>query len=366
MVQFIPVSGCDLGGNEEKYLHECIRTNWISSLGKFIQEFESQYSKYINMPYSATCNGGTAALHLALLSLGIGKGDEVIVPSFTFIATINPVLYCGATPVFADIDEITWCLDPKSVEQKITTRTKAIIVVHLYGSPAPMNELKSLTENKDIAIIEDCAEAMGATYEGKAVGSLSDISCQSFYGNKMITCGEGGMVSTRSEKIIESVKAYRDHGMDPNKRYFHFVMGYNYRMTNIQAAVGLAQFERIDEFLKQRQRIFDGYYSHLKNISGLIMPFSGDNTKQPVNWLFTMLVKDGKRDSLAEFLNSHRIDTRPVFIPCHTMPYINLKLELPVTQIISDSGLSLPTYTLLKNNDINRICSLIGDFFKFH
>ena len=195
----IPISSSDLKGNEQKYLSECISTNWVSSQGSYIKQFENKFSEFLNVSYSLTCSNGTTALHLALLALGIKEGDEVIVPSFTFIATVNTILYCKAKPVFVDIDPITWCLDPDDVENKITSKTKAILIVHLYGNPAEIIRLKRIAEDNKLCIVEDCAEALGSTYNNKYVGSFGDVSCFSFYGNKIITSGEGGMICTDNE-----------------------------------------------------------------------------------------------------------------------------------------------------------------------
>lgn len=362
-MDFIPISNSRLTGNEKKYLSQCIDSNWISSLGKFIREFESKFSRFLNIEYSLSCTSGTAALHLALLGLNIKEGDEVIVPSFTFIATVNAILYCGAKPVFVDIDPITWCLGPKDVQAKISPKTKAVLIVHTYGNPASIYEIKKICKNNELFIVEDCAEALGAKYDDKYVGSFGDVSCFSFYGNKIITSGEGGMVCTNSEKIYDKIKMLRDHGMSPKKRYYHIMMGYNYRITNLQAAVGLAQFEKIDFFLNERKRIFDTYFEHLSDIDVIQLPFKGDNVIKPVNWLFTILLKDGNREELMSYLRENNIDTRPVFHPCHKMPYINSPKYLAVTEKVSKLGVSLPTYVDLSEDDIVNITKCIKRYF---
>ncbi len=356
--EFIPISNSELSGNELVYLENCIKTNWISSLGEYVTSFENLFSKLIKVEYSLSCSNGTVALHLALLGLEIKPGDEVIVPSFTFIATINAILYCGAIPVFVDIDPVTWCLDPNDVKQKITSKTKAIMVVHLYGNPAAMNELGQIAKRNNLFIVEDCAESLGASYEGLPTGGFGDISCFSFYGNKLITSGEGGMVSTKNPVFFERMKTLRDHGMSPTRRYYHEAVGYNYRFTNIQAAVALAQLEKIDEFLKRRKEIFT-LYSSLLDIPQIQLPFQGDDVSVPVNWLYTIIVKDGKRDEVISVLKENNIDSRPTFHPCHRMPFIDSKTELPVTEIISTGGISLPTYTQLKDADIVLITDII-------
>lgn len=216
-MDYIPISNTTLEGKELEYLTDCIESGWISSLGKYVSEFENNFSNYLSTKYSLTCSNGTTALHLALLSLGIGPGDEIIAPSLTFIATINAILYCRAKPVFVDIVPVTWCLDPEDVKQKISKNTKVILPVHLYGNPADMSELVRISKKNNIFILEDCAEALGATYNGQHVGTFGHISCHSFYGNKIITCGEGGMISTGSEEVSNKIKMLRDHGMSPKK-----------------------------------------------------------------------------------------------------------------------------------------------------
>jgi len=362
----IPISQPELQGKEKHYLNHCIETGWVSSLGGYISEFEQQFSEFLGQTYSLTCSNGTAALHLALLSLGIKEGDEVIVPSFTFIATVNAILYCRAKPIFVDIDPLTWCLDPKDVANRLSKRTKAILCVHLYGNPAEMSALINISEEHGIFLIEDCAEALGARYQGKRVGSYGHVSCHSFYGNKIITCGEGGMISTASEEISTRIKMLRDHGMSSKKRYLHEMLAYNYRMTNLQAALGLAQFQQIDSFFSRRQQIFHEYINYLHDVSELGLPFPGDAIRKPVNWMFTVILKRGDRDELMDHLRKQGIDTRPVFYPCHKMPYINEDCDLPVTNSVSGTGISLPTFVGLEKKQIIYICDCIKSYFAAH
>ncbi len=365
-MEYIPVSSVYMKNHELSNVTECITSGWLSSLGKYVFEFENRFSNYLGTKFSLTCSNGTSALHLGLLGLEIGEGDEVIVPSFTFIATINAILYCGASPVFVDIHPDTWCLDPENVKQKITDKTKAIMPVHLYGNPAHLDELLSMAQHNNLFIIEDCAEALGAEYQRKKIGSMGHVSCHSFYGNKIITCGEGGMVSTNSKEIADKITMLRDHGMSPKKPYFHETLAYNYRMTNLQAGVGLAQLENIDFFISERQLIFDEYKRHLKEIEEITLPFPGDSKRSPVNWLYTICLKRGNRDHLIDFLKKQNIDTRPVFHPCHKMPYINSKVSLPVTDMISASGISLPTFIGLTTDQIKYVSDQIKQFLISH
>ncbi len=255
MPDFIPVSAPSFLGNEKRYVNECLDSTWISSIGAFIEELERRFSSYCEVGHAVSCCNGTVALHLALLGIGIGPGDEVLVPSLTYVASANAVRYCGAEPVFVDSDPRTWNLDPADLQRKITSRTRAVMAVHLYGKPAPMREILEIARARRIAVVEDAAEAIGASYDGRPVGALSDVAAFSFFGNKVITCGEGGMVVTGDEALARKIRQLKGQGQDFERRYWFPVVGYNYRMTNIQAALGLAQLEKIDEYLLARTEI---------------------------------------------------------------------------------------------------------------
>ncbi|MEG1584668.1 MAG: DegT/DnrJ/EryC1/StrS family aminotransferase [Anaerovorax sp.] len=259
----ISIASPILNGNERKYIDECIDTGWISANGRFIKEFEEKFAEFCGVKYALACSNGTVTLHLALKALGISPGDEVIMPTLTYIATANAVDYCGATPVFVDSESDTWNIDVKDIEAKITTKTKAIIPVHLYGLPCNMDEIMNLSRRYSLPVIEDAAEAHGAQWDGKAVGSMGEIGSFSFFGNKIITCGEGGMLTTNNEELYTKMKLLRSQGVDPNKRYWHTSVAYNYRMTNMQAAVGLAQLENVQWHLQQRQRVAALYQKYL-------------------------------------------------------------------------------------------------------
>ena len=249
----IPVSEPDISGNEKKYVLDCIETGWISSLGSYVTDFEEKFSRYCGAKHGVAVNNGTSALHLALAACGIGKGDEVIIPDMTFIATANVIAYLGGTPVFVDAEPRTWNIDVTKIKSKITKKTKAIMPVHLYGHPCDMDPLRELAEENGLLIIEDAAEAHGAEYKGKKVGALGTVGCFSFYGNKVITTGEGGMCVTNDEELAERMRLLKDHGMSAKKRYWHTVTGFNFRMTNIQAAIGVAQLEKIDQFIATKR-----------------------------------------------------------------------------------------------------------------
>lgn len=354
-----------LEGNEIKYVTECIKTNWISSKGKYVEKFEKDFSNYCGMKYGVAVSNGTTALHLALVALGITKDDEVIVPDLTFAATANAVLYCGAKPVLVDVDEKTWCIDTKKLDEVITKKTKAIIPVHLYGIPCDMDALKNAAKKHNLFIIEDCAEAHGINYKDKKVGSFGDISCFSFYGNKIITTGEGGMCLTNNPLLAEKMRVLRDHGMNKEKRYWHDEVGYNYRLTNIQAAIGVAQLERINEIIKKRIKISQIYTKFLSQNKKLILPWGSDNSGA-FYWMYSIVLKKEakiSRDVLINILSEHGIESRPFFFPLHKMPpyfAANGEHKYRNSSTLSNQGISLPSYTNLGETKINRIGELIN------
>ncbi|HLN53759.1 MAG TPA: DegT/DnrJ/EryC1/StrS family aminotransferase [Lentimicrobium sp.] len=359
----IPVYQPSLKGNERKYLNDCIDTNWLTWQGKYVRAFEKAFADYIKVDYaSSTCNA-TVALHLALLALGIGANDEVIVPTLTYIASVNAVTYTGAKPVFADSDPITWQIDPREIRKKITSRTKAIIAVHIYGHPCDMDEIKDIARYYNIAVIEDSAESFGSQYKGRFTGSIGDIGVFSFFGNKTITTGEGGMVVSNNKKLIEKVNLYKGQGLAKNKEYWHEVVGFNYRMTNTAAAIGLAQLERADEIIERKIQVAHQY---LQKLRGLPLTFHHPvgNIKHTY-WMFTILTHDDEtRQLLRDFLCENGIETRPIFHPVHSMPMYNHKFqEYKIAQDISSRGINLPSYPDLTNIQINKICSLIHAFY---
>lgn len=340
----IPVARPELGGNELKYLIDAFISTWISSTGAYITEFEREFAKFCECKYGIAVSNGTAALHLALLALGIKTGDEVIIPDLTFAATINCVLYTNATPVIVDVDSDCWCINPIEIEKAITPKTKAIIVVHLYGQPCEMDRIMKIAKKHKLCVIEDCAEAHGATYNDRKVGSFGDIGCFSFYGNKVITTGEGGMCTTNSRALARKIKILRDHGMSTKKRYWHDMIGYNYRMTNLQAAIGLAQLERIKTILINRRKVEDKYRKALQDIEEI--EFQADNLTQrgKITWLVSALVDKNKRNSLLKRLKNKKIDSRPFFYPLGDMDiYKKYVFSNEKSREISARGLNFPT-----------------------
>lgn len=358
-----------LEGNELAYVSECIETNWISSQGKFVRQFESLFSDFHDDYHALAVSNGTVALHLALVALNVGKGDEVLIPNLTFAASINAVLYTGATPVLVDVEKDSWNIDITKVEKHISSKTKAIMPVHLYGQACDMDAVSNLAKKHDLLVIEDSAEALGSKFGDKYVGSFGDASTFSFFGNKTITTGEGGMVLFKDEEVAKRAATLRDHGMNKNKRYWHDEVGFNYRLTNLQAAVGVAQFEKLDKFVTAKRLLAKRYNDCLSQFPFLQTPIEKKNSYNSY-WLYTFLVKSEapfKREELMDYLNSHGIENRPVFYPLHVMPpyrdYGN-KEDLKVSQEVSDIGMSLPSAVNLTELEQKYICDTIVDFIQ--
>lgn len=363
----IPVAAPDLSGNEEKYVVDAIRSTWISSTGPYIQRFEKEFAELCDTRTSVAVCNGTVALHLALLALDVRPGDEVLVPSLTYIATANAVRYVGAEPVFVDVDPQTWCIDPKLIEAKITRRTKGIIPVHLYGHPADMDAINHIAAVHGLWVVEDAAEAHLARYKGRVTGSLAPIATFSFYGNKIFTCGEGGSVMVSDPKLEIRIRTLRGQGMDPNRRYYFPVTGYNFRLTNVAAAILCAQLERRDEIIARRRAIFQMYSQYLADIPGIdfqpVAPWA-----QPAPWLYCVTVnkeKFGKsRDEVMVALAAAEVESRPFFLSLHKLPPFREESMrrgevLPVTDELSERGLSLPTFAGLTEADIVKIAKII-------
>jgi len=359
-----PVAEPLLDGNEAEYLLECVRTGWVSSQGPFVSAFEESVRAFHDMPFALAVSNGTAALHLALESFGIGPGDEVIVPDFTFAATATTVLHAGAAPVFVDVDPETWTMDVDGVRAALSERTRAIVPVHIYGHPCDMDPLVELAREHGVRVVEDVAEAFGARCRGSLVGTFGDAACFSFYGNKTVTTGEGGMILFRDGAAYERAAMLRDHGMSPERRYWHLEAGFNYRLTNMQAAVGTAQMERVDSILERKRVLAETYDRELRHVSGVVLPPRAP-WAEPVCWLYTIRIDEGvlglTRDDLAGRLLVNGIDTRPVFPPLHRMPPFErfAKGPYPVTESLSESGLTLPSAVTLDAGDIESIAANI-------
>jgi perosamine synthetase len=356
----IPVAAPVLDGRERDYVLECLDTTWISSAGRFIGEFETAFAAYCGARHAIAANNGTTALHLALVALGIGPGDEVIVPALTYIASANAVTYCGATPVFVDNDVRTLNIDPQSIEAAITPRTRAIMPVHVYGHPADMDPIHVIARRHNLLVIEDAAEAVGAQYRGQRIGGLSDCATFSFFGNKIITTGEGGMITTNDDDLAARMRLFRGQGMDPKRRYWFPVVGYNYRMTNICAAIGLGQLERIDHHLAARRNLAALYDERLASMRNrIILPHTEDWADHSY-WMYTILLRDEagiERDALRAALDEKGIETRPVFYPMHVLPpYQNHpRGDLHRAEWCAARGINLPTHALVTCDDVDYI-----------
>jgi perosamine synthetase len=358
----IPIYQPSFDGNEKKYVNDCLDSSWISSKGKYISLFEKKFGEFIGINHSTAVSNGTVALHLALVTLGVGEGDEVIVPSFTYIASVSTIVITGAKPVFVDSLEDSWQMDPADVKRKITPNTKAIMAVHIYGHPCEMNELYKIAKENNLFLIEDCAEAFGSLYHGKHVGTFGDISTFSFYGNKTITTGEGGMVVTNDETLYDRAYHLKMHGLAKYRQYWHDVIGFNYRMTNICAAIGLAQLENAKEKIEKKRELRNWYEE----------AFSGTpiKTHREVGdvyhsyWMYSVLVDNPQiREGLREHLSSNGIETRPSFYPVHTMPMFAHKFQkLPVAEYLGWCGINLPSWPGLSKKQVYEIGELITTY----
>ena len=357
----IPVYEPLIGETEKRYAAEAVASTWISSKGRYIDRFETEFAEYCGCGHGiGTCNG-TVSLHLALASLGVGPGDEVIVPTFTYVASVNAITYTGATPVFVDSEPRCWNVDTRLIEEKISPRTKAIEVVHIYGSPVDMDPVLALARSRGIAVVEDAAEAHGAEYKGRRVGSLGDLASFSFFANKIITTGEGGMVVTNDADLAERCRHLRGQGVSPTKTYWHDVVGFNYRMTNVAAAIGCAQLERVGDVLARKREIAGRYRAALANVPGIT--FQGEAPwARNVWWMVSIVVDPSLRDPLMKHLKENGVDTRPFFHPAHTLPMYRRNESFPVAERLGASGINLPSAPTLADEQIDTVSRLVAGF----
>lgn len=359
----IPVYQPIFSGREKEYVNQCLDSTWISSKGEFIGRFENSFAEYIGANHATTVSNGTVAIHLALEALGIGPGDEVIVPTLTYIASVNTIIQAGATPVFVDSLEQSWQIDPQDVKQKITPRTKAVMAVHLYGLPCDMTALTAICKEYKLLLIEDCAEAFGTRHEGQHAGTFGDIATFSFFGNKTITTGEGGMVVAKEKAVIEKAFHLKNQGVSQSREYWHDTVAYNYRMTNICAAIGLAQLEKSDEILAKKRQVAQWYKEGLVNLP------LGIHEEMPKTrhsyWMCSIAVNDARlRQPLRDHLKKAAIETRPVFHPAHTMPHCATGQSFPVAESLAARGVNLPSYPGLQRGDVDQVVRAIQDFFR--
>ena len=357
-----------LNGNELAYVSDCIKTGWISSQGAYVRRFEKEFADYCGATYAVAVSNGTVALHLALVALGINEGDEVLVPDLTFAASINSIICAGAIPVIIDVDKTTWTISIEDIEKNINSKTKAIMPVHLYGHPCHMDEIMTIAKKHNLLVIEDAAEAIGTKYKHKHVGVFGDASTFSFFGNKTITTGEGGMVFFKDKEAYEKAVVLRDHGMSKTKKYWHDYVGYNYRMTNLQAAIGCAQMERIDEFVIEKRKLADFYNQLLAETDFFILP---PQESWSINgyWLYTAILKENSTITRDEFMSKmlkNGVETRPVFYPLHEMPpYKNYptKSTFEKSKFISKQGISFPSSVNITDAELNNIRSAFQVIF---
>ena len=357
MKNYIPIYQPFLGEEEKSSVNDCLNSSWISSKGSYIELFEKRTKEYIGANYASTVANGTVALHTALLAAGIGKGDEVITPNFTYVASTNSILMVGAKPVFVEIDENTWNINVDLIEDEISNKTKAILVTNVYGSPCNFNKLYEICRKHEILLIEDAAESFGAEYNGQKSGFLADISTFSFFGNKTITTGEGGMILTKSSEIFSKVELLKNQGNSKTKKYYHEILGYNYRMTNIQAAIGCAQLSKIDQILKLKKGIGEFYRSELCDVGTFQKT---EKNSQSSFWMTALLFKDEKlKSNIESHLKKNNIETRPLFFPIDELPFYQKSKSCQIAKMLNKKGLILPSYPGLSQNQLELIVKTI-------
>jgi perosamine synthetase len=364
--RIIPVSDPKLDGNELRYVTQCVQSNWISSAGRFVREFEEAFAAAMGCRFGVAASNGTTSLHLALATLGLGPGDEVIIPTFTMIATANAVRYTGAMPVLADATRPTWNFDLDQVAAKITPRTRGICLIHTYGHPVDMDPLLEIADRRGLWVLEDAAEAHGARYRDRPVGSLGRAASFSFYANKIITTGEGGMITTNDEVLARVARRLRDHAFSDERHFWHKYLGFNYRMTNMQAAIGLAQTERLPELVEIRRTNAARYTASLSRVPGLTLPVELPWARN-VYWMYGVVVEDEfgiSRDELRRRLARRGIETRTFFIPIHIQPiyYEHYRGQrYPVSEELCQRGLYLPSGATLATAEIDYICDMVRE-----
>lgn len=362
----IPVNTPLLSGNELKYVTECITTGWISSEGSFVTQFESKFAEYVNRNHGIAVANGSAALDIAVKALGIGKNDEVIMPTFTIISPAQSVVTAGAIPVLIDSDPVTWNMDVTQIESKITPKTKAILVVHIYGLPADMDPILALCKKHNLRLIEDAAEMHGQTYKGKMCGSFGDISIFSFYPNKHITTGEGGMLVCNDSKIAEQCKKLRNLAFEPQgKRFIHHELGWNYRMTNLQAALGVAQLEKMEYHIQRKREIGIQYNQYLKNLKGFQLPLEKTDYAENIYWVYAIVAdSEIEQEEMVKKLTKEKIGTRPFFWCMHEQPVFK-KMGLfeneiyPVAEKLARNGFYIPSGLGLSDEEIVKVSDVL-------
>ena len=372
--KFIPVNIPKLYNKEKANVINCVRTNWISSEGKFVKEFEKKFSQYNSRKFGVAVSSGTAALEVAIKALNLKKNSEVIIPSFSIIATALCVIKCGLKPILVDCSLSTWNMDPNTVLKKITKKTSAIIITHIYGLPVDLQKIIKISKKKNIKIIEDAAEVIGLKYKNKMCGSFGDVSTFSFYANKHITTGEGGMIVTNKKNIYEKCKSLRNLSFSKSyfDRYNHDDIGWNYRMTNMQAALGCGQLKSINKIVKRKREIGNLYYKYLKKNNKILFQENKNSYSKNIYWVFGVLLKKNsrsKRDSLMKALFKNKIDTRPFFLSMNKQKIfkklkIFAKLKMPNSEYLSNNGFYLPSGLGISNNEIRYVCKTLNHLLR--
>jgi len=368
--EYIPVFEPSLLGNEQKYLMSCLKSNWISSKGPYISEFEKIFENLHEGYKALAVSSGTTALHLSLIAQGIGQGDEVIVPNLTFAASINTIIHAGATPVIVDVNQENWTINPSDIKEVISKKTKAIMPVHLFGHSCEMDSIVEIAKDNNLKIVEDCAEAIGTKYKGKRVGTFGDSSAFSFFGNKTITTGEGGMVLFNNEECYEKAKILRDHGMSTSKRYWHEIVGYNYRMTNMQAAIGVAQMERLEAIITKKRKIAANYKNNLSELKSILLP-TEEKWCYHTYWAYGVLIKDKNLDvvELEQKLKKNGVEIRPFFSPLSEQPpYQSYKKckSLKNSILLAKKGFCLPSSANLNDRLLEKVCEALSSIISLN
>jgi perosamine synthetase len=365
---FIPVSEPLIGDNALPLVTECVETGWVSSEGRFIAEFERKWSQYCGAAHGVAVSNGTTALQVAMTALKLEPGSEVILPSYTIISCAIAVLEAECVPVLVDCDPETWCMDLDQVESAVTSRTRAIMPVHMFGHPVDMRRIRKIATRHDLRIIEDAAEAHGAEVDGRRVGGLGDMACFSFYANKIVTTGEGGMVVTNSEVYADRLRSLRNLCFRPDRRFYHTEIGHNYRLTNLQAAIGVAQVDRIDDHVRRKRRMAAAYHDRLSDLTQIALPVERDWAKN-VYWMYCLILADDVAFDAVEFahrLRARGIDTRPLFLGMHEQPVLRERglfagANYPVTERLARRGLYVPSGLTLTEMQIDRVCAAVRD-----
>lgn len=360
---WLPIAEPWIDHEELELVSEAVRSGFVSSVGPFIAAFEDRFAQFCGARHGVAVNNGTAALHLALAALGVGPGDEVLIPALTFVATANAVTYVGARPVLVDVSPDHWCLETSQLRQKLTSRTKAVIAVHLYGHPCDMDALLAFAEEHGLLVIEDAAEAHGARVRGRRVGALGHVGCFSFYGNKIVTTGEGGMCVTNDAALADRMQYLKGHGMRPERRYWHEEVAFNYRMNNLQAALGLAQMGKVEAMIATKRRVASYYQDRLAPLeaAGVLRLPTEMDWAESVYWLYSIVVEGSETGAagLALRLRELGIETRPLFVPMHRLPPYRDSAAYPVAERLSERGLSLPSGVRLSAADLDRVSDAV-------